>query len=442
LLQRLGKTILIKSLITRIRNNPDYFGAVLTGYALMGLNILVQVFLVPLYLTYLGKYQFGVLMMLLSFINYASIGIGWMSGGALRVLGEYAAKGDNQGFAQSYSLSKSIYVGYALIIAIGMVTIGLNWEHLIFHNLPSAYRKAVHLSILAIAVYFVVLYDFSVERLALTAKRRQVAGNLFQMLNLLIFAISVVPWLLSGGSLVGVLICLVGGVVVARAASWIYWRCAEIKIGLCCSIKESIPLLKRLMGRMGLGYLLYGMLILTMQADTLIVGWLGGAEIAATFALVWQIANLAIQLLWKIPEYLLPYLIHIDTRGEKNRLQKVYREGLRWMLIVSFTAGLGYALLGHWVVKLWVGSENAPDNTLAYIFAGAAVFWLGSARLPAVFAYSTVKLKRLNIVAGIEVMGKLLLIFLLFPKLSYLAPLIAVNVVHIGGVALAYRRLL
>jgi O-antigen/teichoic acid export membrane protein len=400
------------------------------------------VFLVPLYLTYLGKYQFGVLMMLLSFINYASIGIGWMSGGALRVLGEYAAKGDNQGFAQSYSLSKSIYVGYALIIAIGMVTIGLNWEHLIFHNLPSAYRKAVHLSILAIAVYFVVLYDFSVERLALTAKRRQVAGNLFQILNLLIFAISVVPWLLSGGSLVGVLICLVGGVVVARAASWIYWRCAEIKIGLCCSIKESIPLLKRLMGRMGLGYLLYGMLILTMQADTLIVGWLGGAEIAATFALVWQIANLAIQLLWKIPEYLLPHLIHIDTRGEKNRLQKVYREGLRWMLIVSFTAGLGYALLGHWVVKLWVGSENAPDNTLAYIFAGAAVFWLGSARLPAVFAYSTVKLKRLNIVAGIEVMGKLLLIFLLFPKLSYLAPLIAVNVVHIGGVALAYRRLL
>jgi O-antigen/teichoic acid export membrane protein len=323
-----------------------------------------------------------------------------------------------------------------------MVTIGLNWEHLIFHNLPSAYRKAVHLSILAIAVYFVVLYDFSVERLALTAKRRQVAGNLFQILNLLIFAISVVPWLLSGGSLVGVLICLVGGVVVARAASWIYWRCAEIKIGLCCSIKESIPLLKRLMGRMGLGYLLYGMLILTMQADTLIVGWLGGAEIAATFALVWQIANLAIQLLWKIPEYLLPHLIHIDTRGEKNRLQKVYREGLRWMLIVSFTAGLGYALLGHWVVKLWVGSENAPDNTLAYIFAGAAVFWLGSARLPAVFAYSTVKLKRLNIVAGIEVMGKLLLIFLLFPKLSYLAPLIAVNVVHIGGVALAYRRLL
>ena len=56
--------------------NRGYLGSLSSGYLLMGTSILVQVALVPLYINVFGQYQFGVLMVLLGIVNFASIGIG------------------------------------------------------------------------------------------------------------------------------------------------------------------------------------------------------------------------------------------------------------------------------------------------------------------------------------------------------------------------------
>ena len=147
------------------------------------------------------------------------------------------------------------------------------------------------------------------------------------------------------------------------------------------------------------------------------------------------------QALWRIPESLQPYLVQMDVRGERERLCRGYRQGQKWMTAIAATAAVGYALLGPVVVRLWVGAENAPDAPWAYVLAGGAVFWLVSARTPAIFAFSLLRLRGLNLAAGIEVTVKLVLLLALFPVAGYYSPLIAINVVHLGGVALLYRRL-
>jgi hypothetical protein len=93
-------------------------------------------------------------------------------------------------------------------------------------------------------------------------------------------------------------------------------------------------------------------------------------------------------------------------------------------------------------VRVWVGTENAIKEPLPYILAGGAIFWLGAARLPAVFAYGTVQLGQLIKVAGIEVICKVLLTFLLYPRMGFVAPLAAINAVHLGGIFLLYRRII
>ena len=82
-----------------------------SGYGLMGLSITIQFLLVPLYLRYLGKEAFGILTMLLAAMNYGSVGIGWMSGGMARILGERAATEDFVGFADASAFSKIAFVG-------------------------------------------------------------------------------------------------------------------------------------------------------------------------------------------------------------------------------------------------------------------------------------------------------------------------------------------
>lgn len=108
---------------------------------------------------------------------------------------------------------------------------------------------------------------------------------------------------------------------------------------------------------------------------------------------------------------------------------------------IAAVAAVGYAAFGPTVVRLWVGAENAPDAPWAFVLAGGAIFWLVSARLPAIFAFSLLRLRPLNIAIATEVAAKIALLLVLFPVAGYYSPLIAVNAAHLGGVAILYRRL-
>jgi len=82
------------------------------------------------------------------------------------------------------------------------------------------------------------------------------------------------------------------------------------------------------------------------------------------------------------------------------------------------------------------------DRTCAqYALAGGAVFWLTIARLPAIYAFSQVRLKSLIKVTALETIGKVIFVFALFPTLGLYAPLVAINVLHILGIAYLYQRL-
>lgn len=431
----------LREWLNKARNNPDYAGAVATGYGLMGLQLVVQIILVPLYLGALGKYQFGLLMVLLSFIHVAGLGINWMHGINLRVLGEAFAKGDRDGFARYYGVTKLIFVGYGAVVAVAMVAAAWGFPSTFFGEIPDQQRDSLGLAVLFAAAYFVLLNDLSVEYVALCSVKRQIRAIRVLIVSVAVFAAAVVPWLLSGGGLAGIMGCFVIGAVVARIVAWLAWRGSETGAMWRWLVPESRPLLARLFGPMGRGYFLYGVIFLILQADILIVGLLGGAKAAAEFTLVWKIAEFSILVLWRVSEHLKPELVQMDVRGETDRLARVYGQGVWWLRAAALVTGLGYGLLGPWLVRLWVGAGNAPEDPIAYALAGAAIFWLGSARLPAVFAHALVRLRQLNMVAGLEVVAKLVLTVLLFPRFGILAPLIAISAVHLCGIAYAYPRL-
>jgi len=200
-------------------------------------------------------------------------------------------------------------------------------------------------------------------------------------------------------------------------------------------------LLARFVGPLGLAYSAYGVLFIVLQTDVLIVGWLADPTVAGRYVLVWKIAEVIVLMLWRIPEHLQAEFIRMDAQNDRERLARVYRHGLVTVRLAALAAAVGYALLGPWMVRLWVGAEHAPADRAGFALAGAAIFWLASARMPAVFAYALMRLKPLLRVAAMEVAGKLALIVVLFPYVGYLAPLIAINAVHVGGIAFAYARL-
>ena len=75
-----------------------------------------------------------------------------------------------------------------------------------------------------------------------------------------------------------------------------------------------------------------------------------------------------------------------------------------------------FALLGPYLVELWVGAEQAPDNHLAYVLAGGAIFWSVRARLSAIYGFSLVRHGALNRATGIELVARVAMTLGLFPS--------------------------
>lgn len=429
-------------LLKRALHHRGYLGALGSGYLLMAASILVQVAFVPLYLKTFGTYQFGVLMVLLTLVNFAVIGIAWLSGGALRLLGEYAGRGDEKAFRRAFGLIKTIYVGYGIGLALLIGIVAVSFDQLLFSGGTQADILAARETMLMTGIYIVVFYAAGIDRLALTARKRQGAANMAQLAGVVAFAIGVTPWLLSGGDMPAVMAFQVMGALVSIFIS------RRLLNGELPNLKMHIPsrqdadLLRRLGGRTGAGFFLHGAIVLALLADTALVGWLGGANAAAEFFLVWKIAEVLVQLIWKLPEPLAPYFVQMDARGEHAAIMRIAHLGYALVGVVSLLAGISYGLFGPALVALWVGPDSAPDSFLSYALAGGAIFWLGISRLPVVLAGARIALRQLNWAAGIELLGKLVISVLLFPRLGYVAVLLGINLIHGLGVSLLYFRLL
>jgi O-antigen/teichoic acid export membrane protein len=417
------------STFTQLRRRllGEYPLSLLSGYLAMAAGIVAQAILVPIYLRTLGAEGFGILVLMLALINYATIGVGWLSGSLQRILGEAYGTGNDAGFVQALDVGKIIYLTYgaaAALLGIGVVAF-----------LDTA-QVPLGAAIVA-GLFLIANYETAVERLALSAAARLAAVNLLTFSQVLAYAISVIFVLRAGGGLVGVFACQLGSVLFARFLLPLCWRGARpIAKHVIGTLR---PLLARLTGRMGAGYFLSGALILTSQSDVLVMGWLGGAEVAARYVLLWKIAEVGVTALWRIPESWSPMLVRQDATHAYAAIKRQYWHIVVLLLVTAIPGALAYALLGPWITMLWLGPEHAPKDQLGFVLAGTAIVWLGLARLPSILSYSFARFRLWLVIAAIEVMARLTLTVALYPRFGYLSPLVALNVVHVCGIAVAYQ---
>lgn len=418
-------------LLERHQLNKDYALALITGYGLMGLTIVVQLALIPLYLTHLGKERFGALAMIMAANNYVAIGIGWLSGSMARVMAERAATGDRDGFAEAYAFSKLAYVAYALL-ALAVFWMIAPW--LLTDVLADCENRA---AILLSCVLLIISYEYNADRLAFIARHRQARANANEAVGQLIFAAGVGIGLMLDSGLPGVVGAQVVSMLCVRLLAWMHWRRDDFGLSWKLRITGFRALWQRVSGRVGRDYVVYGILLLTLQADALIVGWLAGPEVAASFYLLWRIPEICILILSRIPGAYAPHIIAMDARSDHGAIRNGYRQGLTALLVFAGFAALVYGFVGHWILSLWV-AENAPEGYWPYTIAAIAMFFIAVSRWPAEFSYALMNTKPLVKIVTLEVTLKLIIVWFLFDALGLITPLVAISLVHAFGVFYLY----
>ncbi len=419
-----------------------YMWALGSSYLVMAASIIVQVVFVPMYIKAYGQYQFGVLMVLLSLVNFAVIGIAWLSGGALRLLGECAGHSDDDAFRRAFGLIKTIYVGYGVGLAILLGIAAVGFDELLFSGSTEADIGAARTALLLTGAYLIPFYAAGTDRLALTARKRQGAANTAQLSGIAASAIGTFIWLICGGDMPGVMLLQMLGALVSLIVSRRFLTDEMPRLAMHLPSGKNVDLIRRLGGQTGAGFFLHGALVLALVADTALVGWLGGAKAAAEFFLVWKVAEVLVQLIWKLPEPLGPYFVQMDARGDHKALTRIALLGYVLVGAVSLLTGVLYALFGSTIVALWVGQDHTPNTPLGYALAGGAIFWLGISRMPVVLSSARVALRKMNWACSFELIGKWGIALLLFPKMGYLAVLAGINLVHVLGASFLYFRLL
>lgn len=420
----------------------DFWSALLSSYSYIGLNTLLQIALVPLYLRNFEKSDFGLLMILLSAVNFLTFGIYGLTGNVLRVLTEHAVRGDTAEFARSYTRARLLFGLYTCAAAICAIILFLVWPSI--GNPGYSLDESVIWATVFAAGQIVLNAELGVVRLALSALQRQSAANLFQIIGLAIFAVLVMLWLALGSGIGGVLGALFISTLVARLCAGLYVRVTRLPLRWS---RESRPVhgaAQEYLRPIGLVYLVYGAIFVTAQSDTFLLGWLTHPDIAAEFVLLWRIPEAMILLLSRIPEHAQVGFLYLHKAGRGPEFARFCARVSFWLQALALGVALVYGLFGRWIVSVWVGPDAAPSNPWGYALAGGAIFWLTYARLPAAFAnmQGTTHIKRLTQITGAELFLKIVLLLALYDRVHELSPIVATNAVHALAFYYIYRRFL
>lgn len=413
----------LSALRARFPINHNYANALMTGYGLMGVTIIVQLVLVPLYLEHLGKEKFGILVMIMAANNYAAIGITWLSGGMARILAERAATEDIEGFKAGYAFAKWLYVAYALL-AVCLFWLVAPW--MLSEVLED---KEIVTALVLSSLYLILLYEYNADRAAFIARHWQAKGNLREIVGQLVLAAGVLIGLFLEWGLPGVIFAQILGIVTTRIMSVLYWRADSWSLAWKMPSEKFKEFWLRVSGKMGRDYVVYGILLLTLQADVLLLGWLSNPETVVNYYLLWRIPEVFILLMSRIPGSYGPFLVAMDMKGDHKKLEKNYRRGLYLIMAVAGIAALIYGTLGRDILDLWVG-KNGLEGFTPYMFAAISMFFLAVTRWPSGISYSLLNTTMLIRIVSIELAVKLLFIVFLFDDYGFYTPMVATTMAH------------
>ena len=391
-----------------------------------------QFLLVPIYLKYFSKSEFGTVVMLIAFVNYAAIGITWLSGGAARLFGEYITAKKYITFTKLYIFCKYLYVSYAII------TILFCWFFLIAFSRDIIFDQDVFHTILCLSIYFLILYEYNTDRLALNAFKLQKKANMYEILGQVVTFFLAIYLLDAGLGMKSVPISMIGGIVICRLFIFCHWknhRSLNRKSRLKFSQLQIFW--KKLSGSMGRDYLFYGILLLIFNADMFVLGLVAGSAVAADFYLLWRIPEAIILLIGRVPGTLTPYLISLDASQRRDELIHLYSRILWLLLIISFLFSLSYSVFGRYILTIWIGDE-APMQGGVYVLAGLAMFFLSVIQWPSTVSYALVNMRPLLCVTLLFIVFKFLFIFASYNLLGYLAPLAGVVAIQTLGIFIFY----
>ena len=408
----------------------SFLAALGANYLHLGLNILINLALIPLLLHGVGEERTGVYMLLFSLANFAFIGIGALVPAGVRLLADAMVGKSTLPPKDVHWVLFLTFAAYSLLFLILSVVSGeLLGSWFLIDASPELLTEARN-GLVLVGLYVVASFCHCTDTAVLTASLRQTEASLYRVLSQLVFGVGAVCVLYLAPRIDLVLLAQAVGMWTA----FIVARVRLLRAGEIYLFRLQIERWREL-GRsvlsVGTKFFMYTNLhYLLAYADVFLIGFALGPEAVTQYLLIWKVAEYASLCLGRVSELLTPYLTRLDVAGDHGPLQSLFLLSNRLQLLLAATCGALYALFGQFVVSLWVGEEHVPMGSSLYALAGVCLFFQVSARHAISMHVARAEVVALILPNICEFLLRVALLLLLVASVGIAAPLQSYSISH------------
>ena len=414
--------------------------ALVGNYAALAIALVSQVVLLPLLLARVGPSVAGTFVLLWSAVNFAAIGIGWLSSGGVVLMTRSAAEADDARLASIYRYFALIMSGYALLVWLALGAWSLGVGTLWLRGLSVADVTAVRWATQGAGLYVVAMYVHQADLALLTARLQQGRAAVFRVgLQLLMF-VGALAGIATGAGVAGMFGGYAAAAIITAIAAHLSIRARDFPAAATAAGAGDAGRgsMREILGTFA-GYSIVA--VLAQYLDVAIIGVLGGPEVIIVYAFLQRLPDAAALLVGRGSESLGPYFTTLSGRGEQEELTALFLTSGRVVWRTAVVAGVGFAVFGNDLVSWWSQGRLALPSPLFFSCAGVVITATIINRHAALLAYYGGHTADATKLAAVELVVRTVVVCLLFSRAGEQAPMIAALLAQCTLLLVAYRRL-
>jgi O-antigen/teichoic acid export membrane protein len=347
-----------------------------TRYALIVVNALIGLVVLPYNVRHLGADDYGLWMLAASVTSYFSVLELGYGGAIVKYVAEFRARGDVRGLNEV--LSTMFFVFSAIGVVVYALAVGVSFMLPRIFNLEPGQAHTGQIVLLIIAINVALHFVFSVYGGVINGFERYYINNVVgTTFNVLTAAVNVtVLWLGYG------LVDLVMATTVMRLIPYfIYRRNAH---AVFPDLRIRWQYFNKAQLRELTGFSVFLAIIdwsskLTFMTDTLILGVFLNTTVVGIYAVAQRVADALLRLAHQLHTFLFPAIVFHAVEGSIEGQRRLMVKATRFQLAIGVALCGTVAAVSDVLIRAWVGPDFTAAGTVLRLLALTVVLraWMG-----------------------------------------------------------------
>jgi O-antigen/teichoic acid export membrane protein len=325
---------------------------VASRYLAIGIDAVMGFIILPFNVHHLGQSAYGLWMLMSSLTMYFSVLDLGFGSAVTKFVAQYRAKRDARSLNEIVSTIFFVFTGIGALAYVGFVVVALFVGRL-FRLQPEQIETARHLTLI-IGVYVAATFPFSVFGGIINGFQRYDVNSIVGIGSSILVAIVNVVMLLSGFSLVSVVMAT----TTVRLATFLLYRWNAYQIFPRLVVRPSLFRWDRV--RELSTFSVYISMIdwagkINYSADALVIGAFMPSAAVAIWTVPQRLAEGVQRLTNQINGVLFPVVVDSDAGEQPDRLRVVFLQATRFTLVLVVPVVTALLLLAGPLIRAWVG---------------------------------------------------------------------------------------